>query len=1464
MSFVIPPPNPPSSVDYEDFECFVESYSNWESATTLSTKADNIRVSTFLAICGQTIFGIYRSLNLLNTECDTLQKIILAIKKKIKPKTNIIYERYVFNSLTQNDDEAVENFVVRLKKAVKSCGYKELEGELLRDRLVVGIKDDMLRRRLLVKDNLDWNDAVSICVIQETTDAQIKEFASKKVEDVFSLRSSNRNGNLSRYNNDGNYNNNNNRNCNSCGYKHESNRCLAYGKQCYKCNKLNHFASKCRAGYSRSPRRIQTIESDEHIADDYEEMPIATFESISSVNDSTMQQRKGNSKILTTNLRISADDDHIGKKAKSTIFQMDTGASCNVMSLSKYKELTNLNGEQLERSTVILKAFGNNLVKPLGTGILRCHTSNRKYRLLFQLIDFDILPLLSFNTCQSLNLITINPVNSLIPLESYRKTADEIIEKWKNVFEGQGKLDGSVHLELKPNAIPSSETPRRVPEALREQLRLELDRMEKEDIIEKVDYHTDYISNLVIVKKAENKLRICLDPFKLNKDLQRCDYQIPKLEEILPSLAKARVFTKLDAKNGYWQLELSTESQKLTAFWTPFGRYVFKRLAFGLKPASEIYQQRQHEIVDGLEGVQVIHDDIIVYGRGDDDESAWKDHNCNLERVLSKLSSVRLKLNKNKTIVGESEIPFFGHVLTKFGLKADSEKIRAIKEMKTPTDSKGVQRFVGVINYLSKFLPRLSLELEPIRKLIHDPQFIWTNAHDELFIRLKELVTCAPVLSYFDLTIETTIQCDASSTGLGAVLMQKGKPVYYASRALTPTETKYAQIEKECLAIVFSCKKFDQYICGNNKVTIETDHKPLITVFNREICKAPRRLQRMMLELQRYTFTLIYKKGSEVILADALSRAYVEENIKDDNNYLQVYLCDEKDDVFEQIEKINMLDNIDSDELSTMRTATANDPELCKVMQAVSSGWKADKQKEDQEIRKYWNYRDQLTLQDGLLIKGEKLVVPEKMIASVIDKLHYGHIGMESCIKKARDTLFWNGMNDDIRNIIKKCYVCAQNGASQRRLPMQVHDIPVYPFQRVGIDLCEVKKDNGEKINMLVTSDYYSDYFEVDFLKSTTADLIIECCKRNFARHGIPAFVISDNGPQFISNEFGLFSKIYQFRHSTCSPYHHLGNSKAESAVKIVEEIYTKAKASKRDFWLALLEHRNTPNTIGSSPVQRLMSRRTRALVPIMTNNLQPKVEEDVRDKIIQRKQQIKQQYDKGSRDLPELQIGQSVFMQRRPDRIEVGWEPGVVKDKLSSRSYNIEVNGRVYRRNRQHIKKNPNPFSRPIPKSQSVTEHNFICKRVRFSEKENTVQKTFSRNNCNFYIDQVNSGEPVDADAQGQSNEEVAVQQSDTLSQQIVNSDEPAAADIQGQSSEEVEVKQSDTSSQQIMNSEEPVAATSTQQNVIVTQSSISERTPAGNQRELLQPNPQKGSSRPSRHKQMPGHLKEFILDFD
>jgi hypothetical protein len=290
------------------------------------------------------------------------------------------------------------------------------------------------------------------------------------------------------------------------------------------------------------------------------------------------------------------------------------------------------------------------------------------------------------------------------------------------------------------------------------------------------------------------------------------------------------VFSVLDARNGFWHVELDEDSSKLTCFNTPFGRYRWLRMPFGIKSAPEEYMRRQQQALEGLQGVKSIADDLLVYGVGETEEQAIQDHNANLQNLIHRCQEQGIKLNKEKAKLGLTAVPFIGHVITNEGLKADPQKIQAVIEMPIPTDVKATQRLIGFVNYLSKFLPNLSDMCEPLRKLtVKGVIFDWTEAHTKAVNRIKQAVTSYPVLKYFDPKKPVTLQVDASETGLGAALMQEGQPVAYASRALTDAETRYAQIEKELLAALYGLEKYHMYTYGRS-VSILSDHKPLETI----------------------------------------------------------------------------------------------------------------------------------------------------------------------------------------------------------------------------------------------------------------------------------------------------------------------------------------------------------------------------------------------------------------------------------------------------------------------------------------------------------------------------------------------------------------------------------------------------------------------------------------------------------
>ena len=329
----------------------------------------------------------------------------------------------------------------------------------------------------------------------------------------------------------------------------------------------------------------------------------------------------------------------------------------------------------------------------------------------------------------------------------------------------------------------------------------------------------------------------------------------------------------------------------------------------------------------------VLRDDILVVGNGETLDEANKNHDENLVRLLDSARQVNLCLNSSKLHLRKSEVRFMGHLITSKGLEPDLDKVKAVEEMPEPTTKQELKSLLGFVNYLSKFLPKLSEVAQPLRDLTaKEAKFIWSTQHAKSFKEIRELVVEHPDLKYYDPSEEATIQCDVREVGLGAALMQNGQPVAFASRTLSRTERQYAQIEKECLAIVFACDKFSQYIAGRDKTTVESDHKPLEFIFQKSVLSAPCRLQRMLLRLQRYNIAVQYKPGPQMYVAAHLSRASLVSSEKSQDNF-QVFAM--------ELESMNPLASVkvSPERLTQIQTSTAHDPVLQVLKTTVLTGW---------------------------------------------------------------------------------------------------------------------------------------------------------------------------------------------------------------------------------------------------------------------------------------------------------------------------------------------------------------------------------------------------------------------------------------------------------------------------------------------------------------------------------------------
>lgn len=1256
----------------QTWKTWKQIWNSYVIVTGLADKDNAYQVATFITCIGHEALEVYNGLPFRDENEKNDPTVILRLMEEYcVGKTNTIYERYVFNNKHQESSESVDAYVTKLRKLSLTCEFGQLADQMIRDRIVCGIKDNAVRKKLLQEADLSLQKCVDICRAAEKTATQIKSMNLQ--DEVHALNKSSRkplkanaphkeqrkggkphHAGGKPHHASGKSHQAKKTSCSFCGYQHprEKEACPAYGKVCANCGNKNHFKSVCR----QPEKRVHLLEN-------------CDSDSTSDDEILSVEQTSGKEHPKKLFARMKIND-----QSKLVKFQIDCGATCNVLSQDIIPK-----NVRFHRGQHTLRVYNGQEMKTIGACeiTLTNPKNGESYDENFVVVNSGSHPILGSSTSQRMKLIAVqhdNIMNIEDSAEDRKLSMEEIEKKFGDIFTGNGRFSEQVHLEV-DNTVPPVKLPlRRVPVAIKPLLQQELKRLEGLQVIEAVNQPTDWVSSLLAFKKSNGKLRICIDPKPLNKALRRSHYPLPIIEDILPDLAKARIFTLCDVKNGFWHVELDEPSSYLTTFETPYGRYRWRRLPFGISPAPEIFQHRLELAIQNLPGVKAVADDILIYGEGESEEEAIRDHDQKLSRFLYRCREQGIKLNKDKFKLRLKEMPYIGHVLTTKGLKPDPHKVQAIIDFETPKDVAGVHRFLGLVNYLAKFMNNLSVMCDPIGSLIHkNVVWRWTHEHEEAFSKIKEAISQAPVLKYFDSKLETTLQCDASSTGLGATLLQQGQPIAYASRALTPAEQQYAQIEKELLAVVFGMERFNQYTYGR-KVLVESDHKPLEIIHKKPLISAPKRLQRMFLRLQKYEIEIMYKPGKEMYVADALSRAHPKKLSKE--------ACTEE--VFKIFEDINMVEYLPISQARMLKIKQTSDVTHELLKKTILEGWPRTKESTPMEVHPYFHVRDELSVQDGIVYRGTRCVIPKGLRAEVMRKLHQSHIGAEGCLRRARECVYWPGMNSEIKDLVSKCDTCRTYEPSQQKETLISHETPNRPWSVVGVDLFQSPVSNDQ---YLITVDYFSNFFEIDRLETTSSAAVINKLKQHFARHGIPDKVISDNGPQFSSQQFSNFKHMWEFDHRTSSPAYPQSNGKAENAVKSAKQLMRKAKHSGQDPWLAVLDFRNTPSQgIGESPCQRLMNRRTKTLMPVKESLLSSVGDRANIKNMRKEKDRQAHYYNRTAKDLRELQPGDTVRM--KPTQLrDKEWKKGTIIGREGSRSYNVQTQDGTYRRNRSHLK---------------------------------------------------------------------------------------------------------------------------------------------------------------------------------
>ena len=754
---------------------------------------------------------------------------------------------------------------------------------------------------------------------------------------------------------------------------------------------------------------------------------------------------------------------------------------------------------------------------------------------------------------------------------------------------------------------------------------------------------TDWV-NIIVLSETTNdrgevtKIRVCLDPRDLNKAIKREHYYTKTIDEVVTQLNDAKFFSVVDAKKGYWHVPLDEASSYLTTFNTPFGRFRFTRLPFGLVVSQDVFQKHLDSALDGLKGVTGIADDTFVFG------ATEKEHDENMVNLMNRSREKGIKFNKDKMQFKCQEVSFFGHKWTPDGIKPDYKKISAIQNMAPPENRKDLQSFLGLVNYLTRYSGRLASITAPLRDLTKkDIAYIWGPERHHAFQQVKEEFTLMGVLRYFDSSVETFIQTDASQRGLGAVLLQQGQPVCYATKALTDTEKNYSNIEKDTLGVVWGLERFNYFIFGKH-CTVNTNHKPLESIFKKSLSSCPPRLQRFLMRALKYDVTVNYVKGPDVPIADALSRVSPQ-----------------------------------------LASANGQLPKIHVHHITVFEGWPQKREKCPPLLHNYWNFREELIVEDGLLLKGDRILIPPTLRPEIPDIIHQGHLGQEKCLLRGRTCVFWPGITKDIINKVHQCEPCQKCQRKAPKEPILQLQPPCRPWERLSSDMFQFK---GQQY--LLLTDQYSRFPIIRRLTSTTSSAIISNLKSIFAEHGIPLQLVTDNDPQYSSAEFDGFMTTYGVEHITTSPMYPQSNGSAERMVQTVDSILKKCEEDKEDPYTALLSYRATPldNQL-KSPAELLTGRNFKTSLPMYQRNPPDSPDyEATRIKLTMRKEKERQYFNQRSGPPKKpLRVDQPM---RMFDHQSQTWQPGVIiQPAKEPRSFIVRANstGATYRRTRSQLR---------------------------------------------------------------------------------------------------------------------------------------------------------------------------------
>ena len=1096
---------------------------------------DKDKLPLFLSSVSPAIFSLLQNLLApakITDATTTFANVTKLLDKHFDESANILSATYEFYQTSQKQGQSVSDWIANLRSKARLCGFQTSTlankpvDRALRDMLVLGTNDSKARSELLKAGDPTLEEAEKIIRTADQLRQNINKFdkpgSSSGVAKIDYDRYDKGKGRNHKRKNDSKKPPGNK--CKICGYSnHKTEECDFRDATCYVCEQKGHIATNCpvkkkergkkrRRGDSKSKQQVKAIGNIGH----NDNNKISLF-----IGDYKME------------------------------FELDTGTEHTLISDWDWQAA---GCPPFNRSGEKLFAYGGTPIRVIGELRLQVMFDNREATIPVLLIKGNGSPLLGRTAIRMLQ-IDLNKFfynDNAVKLGSPMVHAiydSGFVEKLKfryaKVFSpGLGECKGAkANIPLRPGVEPKFLKARPLPYAIADRVKAELDRNIQLGILERVDF-SQWATPIVPIIKPTGAIRICGDyKVTINKGMNIPQYPIPSVDELMDKLAGGEKFSKIDLSDAYLQVPLDEPSREMCTINTPFGLYRPTRLPFGTANAPAVFQSIIDETLQGIPMTWAYLDDILVTGRNENE------HQVNLEMVFKRLEARDLRIKAGKCEFFKDKICYLGHIISKDGKEPDPDRLAAIAKMPAPSNLKELESFLGKINYYGKFIPQFSEMAEPLNRLRRKGEkFIFDGDCVRAFLGLKKLLVSPQVLAHYTPNLPVILATDASDVGLGAVLSQKfaegERPIAFASATLKPAERNYSQIEKEGLAIIFGLKKFYHYLAGR-RFELITDHQPLVTIFhpNKSLpAYSLNRLQRWATMIMGFNFDIRYKKSHDNANADCLSRLPLTNPTPTDEASAEISAIQAA--AFES-SPIQVKDILKE---------TERDKTLSAVIKNISNDANWPK-KLDDELAPYYKLRDQLSVNQGVLLRNSQVVIPRTLRDRILATLHTAHIGVVKMKQTAREICYWPGINNDIERYAQQCKICAPL-AIKPQAKFESWPIPDQIWGRVHMDFAEFA---GEKY--LVVVDAKSKFPFVFHMPSTTATALIRVLDQMFDMTGFPETVVSDNGPPFISAELIKFYESVGIKAMTSAPYHPQSNGIAERLVRTFKEGMAKLRA---------------------------------------------------------------------------------------------------------------------------------------------------------------------------------------------------------------------------------------------------------------------------------------------------------------